>query len=319
MKEKIREVLEEEEIISEEQNGFRINRRATENIYIINEIIEDAKKNNKEIYCAFLDIEKAYDTVDRDILWEILEKIGLTEHIRKIIKSMYRCTVATYNWNGIEIKGVKSNRGLRQGCTLSPLLFTLIMEELVQRVKKVGVGVPIDQDKLCILTFADDIVLMAETMEDMQKMLDEIGEFSSDIKLNFEVDKSKVMIINREMQNGEKCELMGKALGMVDEYKYLGLTIDKTGLMKEKNGIRKKAEKMYGIINGKINCRANKYEVVRGLWKGLAVPTVMYGMEVIESGKKEEKGLEIVQNRAARRGLGANKHVATEALRGEMG
>ena len=97
IKEKIREILEEEEIVSEEQNGFRINRRGTENIYIINEIIEHAKKDNKEIYCAFLDIEKAYDTVDRDILWEILERIGLTEHIRKIIKSMYYVQIHSSN------------------------------------------------------------------------------------------------------------------------------------------------------------------------------------------------------------------------------
>ena len=73
---------------------------------------------------------------------------------------------------------------------------------------------------------------------------------------------------------------------------------------------------MYGIINGKINFRANKYEVMRGLWKGLAVPSVMYGLEIMEVGGKEKRGLEIVQNRAARRGLGANRHVATEALRG---
>ena len=83
--------------------------------------------------------------------------------------------------------------------------------------------------------------------------------------------------------------------------------------------LRNKAEKMYGIINGKINFRANKYEVMRGLWKGLAVPSVMYGLEIMEVGGKEKRGLEIVQNRAARRGLGANRHVATEALRGEMG
>ena len=76
---------------------------------------------------------------------------------------------------------------------------------------------------------------------------------------------------------------------------------------------------MYGIINGKINFRANQYEVMRGLWKGLAVPSVMYGLEIVEVGGKEKRGLEIVQNRAARRGLGANRHVATEALRGEMG
>ena len=77
------------------------------------------------------------------------------------------------------------------------------MEELIQRVKKIGVGVQVNQEKLCILTFADDIVLMAENMEDMQKMLDEVGKFSKDRKLKFEVDKSKIMIVNREMKKDE--------------------------------------------------------------------------------------------------------------------
>ena len=88
---------------------------------------------------------------------------------------------------------------------------------------------------------------------------------------------------------------------------------------KEKNGLWKKAEKMYGIINGKTNLRVNKFQVIRGLWKGLAVPTIMYGLEVIDITGKEKKGLEVVQNKAARKALGANKHVAIEALRGEMG
>ena len=63
---------------------------------------------------------------------------------------------------------------MRQGCALSPLLFTLIMEELVQRVKKVGVGVPIDQDKLCISTFADDS-LNGRKYGGHAKKLDKIG------------------------------------------------------------------------------------------------------------------------------------------------
>ena len=234
---------------------------------------------------------------------------------------MYRNSMATFDWKGIKIKNIKSERGLRQGCTLSPLLFTLVIEELVQRVKEVGVGVKVNQENLCILTFADDIVLMAENMEDLQKLLDEVGNFSKDMRLKFETGKSKILIVNRNMDITEmnSGKLLGEPLEIVDEIKYLGLKLDKTGLGKEKNAIRKKAEKMYGIINGKINCRANKYEVMRGLWKGIAVPTVMYGTELTDLGKKEEKGLEIVQNRAARRGLGANKHVATEALKGEMG
>ena len=92
-------------------------------------------------------------------------------------------------------------------------------------------------------------------MEDMQKMLDEVGKFSKDIKLKFEVDKSKIMIVNREMKKDEvrKGELLGIALDFADEYKYLGLMIDKIGLGKEKNGIRKKAEK--NVWN---NSRENK-------------------------------------------------------------
>ena len=301
IKEKIRDILETEEIISEEQNGFRKDRRGTENLYIIKEIIDEVKKDNKEIYCAFLDIEKAYDTVDRQRLWEILERIGLSEHIRKIIKSMYRNTEANYDWNGVEIKEVKSTRGLRQGCTLSPLLFTLVMEELTQRIRnKKNVGIKIGEERLNILLFADDVVLIAEDREGLQELLDEVSIFSVDMNMKFGVDKCKVMKINGKQNNMncDKFNILGKELEIVDEIKYLGLIINKDGMENEKNRIRNKAEKMYGIINGKTNCRINKYEIIRGLWKGMTMPTIMYRLEVIAWGKKEIKRIEVVKNKA---------------------
>ena len=100
----------------------------------------------------FLDIEKAYDTVNRQIMWELVEtgrqimwelveRLGFDEHIRKILESMYRNTMATYHWNELVIDEVRSDIGLKQGCTLAPLLFMIIMEELTQRIKKTGVGV----------------------------------------------------------------------------------------------------------------------------------------------------------------------------------
>ena len=134
-------------------------------------------------------------------------------NIRDILKSMYRNTTANLDWKGLKIKEIKSEKGLRQGCTLSPLLFTLIMEELIWRVKKVGVGVKINKEILCILTFADDVILIAESMEDLQKMLDEVGKFSEDMKLKFETGKSKIMIVNKKQDNGE--ERKGKLLGNI--------------------------------------------------------------------------------------------------------
>ena len=171
------------------------------------------------------------------------------------------------------------------------------------------------------MLFADDVLLMAENKEQLQALLNEAETFSKDIQTNFGIEKCKVMIINKRQNENIESEytLMGRKLEEVEEFKYLGLKINKNGLEGERNKMRSKAEKMYGIINGKTNCRVNKYEVIRGLWKGIAVPTIMYGTELIGIGKKEMKGLEIVQNKAARKGLGANRHVGIEALRGDMG
>ena len=152
-------------------------------------------------------------------------------------------------------------------------------------------GIKIGKEILNILLFADDVVLLTESWEDMQKLLEEVGKFSEDMEMKLGIDKCKVMTINGKEGNetNNQLQLLRKDIEKVESYKYLGLEIDNKGLVKERNKLRKKAEKMYGIINGKINFRANKYEVMRGLWKRLAVPTVMYGLEIMEVGGKEKK------------------------------
>ena len=70
---------------------------------------------------------------------------------------MYRNTIAKYHWNEVVVDEIKSEIGLRQGCTLSPLLFMIVMEELTQRIKKTGVGIRIGKEILNILLFADDV------------------------------------------------------------------------------------------------------------------------------------------------------------------
>ena len=80
--------------------------------------------------------EKAYDTVNRKILWGILKKIGVTKEIIELIQSLYRDTNPEYDLEGKKVKDVKGNRGLRQGCTLSPLIFTIYIEEMAYRIKR---------------------------------------------------------------------------------------------------------------------------------------------------------------------------------------
>ena len=321
IKSKLSKIIETKEILSEEQNGFRKDRRGTDNIYSIKAIQEKYRKENKELYCAFLDIEKAYDTVDRNILYEILKRIGLGKKTINIIKSLYRNTQMNFNWKGIEIENVKSDRGLRQGCTLSPLLFALYIEELTRRIKNTKGGIDINKDKLKILLFADDIILLAENKEELQNLLNEIHKYSTETNMKFSPEKSKYMIINEKEtdKTNEEITLGQIPMEKVKEYKYLGLLIGSNNLDKEKNNLRAKAEANFQQIKTKMHMRVNTYEITRTLWKGVAVPNILYGTEILDLGRKENQHLETVQNKMARLGLKANKYAGTETLRGEMG
>ena len=99
---RLKEVIEREKVMSEEQNGFRQDRRGEDNIYIVNELIESFKKSGKKVFFAFIDIEKAYDRVDREILCDVLVNCGVTEKIVKIVRSLYRNTKAKYRLGNIE-------------------------------------------------------------------------------------------------------------------------------------------------------------------------------------------------------------------------
>ena len=117
--------------------------------------------------------------------------MGLEEKIINIIKSLYRNSKAEFNLENITVE-VESNRGLRQGCTLSPLLFILFMEEFIRRIKKLNLGIKIGEEKLGTLLFADDIILLAESKEDLDKMLKEVEKFSMEMSINFSPEKAKL-------------------------------------------------------------------------------------------------------------------------------
>ena len=113
--------------------------------------------------------------------------------------------------------------------------------------------------------------------------------------------------------------MKGEILEKVNSYKYLGTNITHRGLENEPQMKRIKAEQWWGRINNATKFRSNSYEIVRGLWKGVAVPNIMYSLEITNLKEIDIRGLEITQNKMARSGLGANKITAIETLRGEMG
>jgi len=97
LNERMTSLVESNNLLSEEQNGFRGDRRGTDNLFILNEVMETYRRKKKKMFCVFLDIEKAYDRIEREVLWEILRRAGFEEKIINIIKSLYDNTKAKYS------------------------------------------------------------------------------------------------------------------------------------------------------------------------------------------------------------------------------
>ena len=109
---RLKTVCEEGRVLGEEQNGFRVDRRGEDNIYVSWEIVEKLQREKKQLFLAFLDVEKAYDKMNRDHLMFVLRKLGIPEKLRRIINGMYTRTKAKYIFGDIETDWVKLERGV---------------------------------------------------------------------------------------------------------------------------------------------------------------------------------------------------------------
>ena len=310
---------EENKVLGEEQSGFRKGRGGLENVLVIKEIMERNMKCGEELYLTFLDIEKAYDTVDRRKLMELLAHLGVEENIVRVLKNLYTDNMVKFTLGNNTTKWMKNNVGVRQGCIISPTLFNFYIEELIVRIRNSGYGVRVGDKKLGCLAYADDLVLMAESKEEMEELLKIADNYGKEWNLKYSARKCKVMEVNSKEEG--QWVLGNNILEVVDKYNYLGLEIyqDGVGGEKQRKISEEKARKMTGMIINSGLRSVNRYEVGRSLWKAMAVPYCLYGSEITQYREGDISQLEKIQNIIGRWSLGVPASTAVEAIRGEMG
>ena len=122
-------------------------------------IIEDAIINNLPLYVCYVDIQKAFDTVPWEALWDMLRAIQTPQTIIDLLQNIYYMAdieIATPYGN---IRLIKE-RGLHQGCPFSPILFLFFLEPLMQELGKMPVGVPTQHGRINTMGFVDDLLLL---------------------------------------------------------------------------------------------------------------------------------------------------------------
>ena len=127
--------------LHEGQAGFRVGRSCMDNAYVLNEVVQGRLKEGKVTYAFFLDVKKAYDTVWRDGLWLKLWEMGVRGKVWRVIKQMYEFSRSAVFFEGEKSDTFSLEQGVAQGCSLSPILFSVFITDLLIEVEKAGLGV----------------------------------------------------------------------------------------------------------------------------------------------------------------------------------
>ena len=176
-----------------EQAGFRKGYSTTDHLQAVNEIIEKSNEFSKQLCIAFIDYEKAFDSVEHEDIFKALRSIAINETYIKIIEDIYTEATAKIHMENQTSEEIKILRGVRQGDPISPKLFTAAIEQIFKNSDLKPRGIDIDGEKLTDLRFADDVALTTNSVKDMEIQLNIINQESKKIGLKIHRGKTKFM------------------------------------------------------------------------------------------------------------------------------
>ncbi len=185
----------------------------------------------KKLYTCFVDFRKVFNTMPREKLWRVLEGIGVGGHFFACLRSMYSHDQACvlHPTEGLS-STFPCTIGVKQGCSLSPLLFGLYIDALESRIVALvgGNGLGLVGTVVKLLLYADDLVLMSKSLWGLQKQLDEFNVFCKEQDLTVNVKKTKVVIFGSRM-NSSPLHYDGSHVEEVASFRYLGIELHGAG------------------------------------------------------------------------------------------
>ena len=316
-------VVEHHKLLGEIQNGFRKERGSSDNSFILDTIIWKSKGKGSPLHLSFLDINKAYDSVNRQILWKRLYKLGIKGEFLSCLKALYTDDCIDCEVNGLLTRPIFLGRGLRQGCSLSPILFALYIADVGNDIMLSKLGFCLGSVCVSGLLFADDIVLVARSAAGLRSLLALVKRGFDDLKLTISSEKSQVISACDEawdlLDVSSNVEVSLKQVAL---HKYLGTwtynSMYKTGVEKQKQCVQT-ANKYKGSCIYVSRLGPDVVDVVMCTWLNIALPAILNGSEVIPFCESRIVDIERIQSQVAKFALGVPRSTSNSCAQTEIG
>lgn len=313
--------LETNDVLVEEQNGFRKKRSCLEHIYSLFNVVNTRKLKRSSTYVCFIDIKKAFDAINRECLWFKLMQLGLHGNILNAITSLYDDVQCALKVNDLISPWFPVKNGLKQGCKISPTLFSIYINDLAKEINELQIGVNIDETCLSILLYADDIALIAPDEVSLQLMLNTVNDWCTRWRLTLNQGKTKIVHFRGPSVSRSEFKFVcgDKDIEYSTSYRYLGLWFNEFMNMKQTvtELVKSASRALSALYTKSTSAGGFTYDVYKQLYESLVEPVLFYCAGVW--GVSDYIEVQRVQNKALRLFLGGGKCSSNVARSGDLG
>jgi hypothetical protein len=282
------EWLDTNSVITECQAGFRKCYSTTDQIFNLNAIVQKTlSRKGKKLYVAFVDFKKAFDSVRRNKLFECLLKTGIKGRFFDALRGMYSSLVSCIRANGMCSEFFECPIGVRQGCVLSPSLFSIFINQLANHMKdggRHGIQMLPGLLELFILLFADDVALLATTPVGLQNQLNILEKCCTEMQLEVNIQKTKIMVFRKGgiLGKHEVWYYKKKRVEVVNRYCYLGYIFTPSGSPKigTSHLVTKGKKAVFALVNVFKKANEMTQKSFFKIFDGKIKPILMYASEI---------------------------------------
>ncbi|KAG7305516.1 hypothetical protein JYU34_009592 [Plutella xylostella] len=290
-----------ENILPETQFGFRPDRGTCEAIFSVRQIQEKSREQGQNLYLCFVDLEKAFDSVPREALWMVLEKVGCTPKFVRLTRLLHDDMECCVSVNGEQTEIFPVSCGVKQGCVLAPTLFALYFAVVVRdalhnssegvrirfrtdgslfNIARLKAHTKVSYATITDIMYADDLCFVADTPGGIQSLMANLDESCKKFGLKISVNKTEVMANTIDGQTFS-IKLGDSVLRQVDKFKYLGSTItSKCDLDFELNGRIGAASAAFGKLRSKVfRSHDIKLKTKVSVYMAIVLPNLLYSSE----------------------------------------